>query len=291
MTALGEDVAGKKDIGTRDFTGVDAAAERQGVVRVGTKIPNGGEAPPRQHLPHMLFERRNRRAGRVFPYRLRKMDVTIPEAGDDSLSSAVNDPRIIRDLDFATTADRGDGAPGRQDDGIYERGGIGRWVYPASHESDLLLIRGDAETSRHAEEKRKRGAEQISDHGRSLELCMSAPRSVEERRASRRTISDQYDLALIVLAPPRRYRVAAIDAVTPCYSSGAFSIGSNLSASRPSRFHDCSICGGSGAVASMNPPRGCGIKIRRANRCSRFCRPPGSCQFSLLKYLGSPTMA
>jgi hypothetical protein len=35
------------------------------------------------------------------------------------------------------------------------------------------------------------------------------------------------------------------------YSSGAFSIGSNLSASRPSRFHDCSICGGSGAVASM----------------------------------------
>src|SRR5882672_10120902 len=75
------------------------------------------------------------------------------------------------------------------------------------------------------------------------------------------------------------------------YSSGAFSIGSNLSASRPNRFHDCSICGGSGAVASISPPRGCGITIRRANRCKRFCRPPGSCQFSLLKYLGSPTIA
>src|SRR5260370_7814055 len=111
MTALGEDVAGKKDIGTRDLTGVDAAAERQRVVRVGAKIPNGGETPPRQHLPHMLFERRDRRAGRVFPHRLREMDVTIPEAGDDSLSSAVNDPRIVRDLDFAATPHRGDAAP------------------------------------------------------------------------------------------------------------------------------------------------------------------------------------
>ena len=204
MTALGEDVAGKKDIGTRDFTRVDAAAERQGVVRVGTKIPNGGETPPRQHLPHMLFERRNRRAGRVFPYRLREMDVTIPEAGHDSLSSAVNDPRIIRDLDFAATADRGDGAPGHQDDGIHERGGIRRWVYPASQESECLCACGDAEASHHAEEeKQKRGAEQISDHGRSLELCMSAPRSVEERRPSDRTISDQGNLALIVLAPSR----------------------------------------------------------------------------------------
>jgi len=46
-----------------------------------------------------------------------------------------------------------------------------------------------------------------------------------------------------------------------------------------------------GALASMTPPRGCGITMRRAKRCSRFCRPPGSSQFSLLKYLGSPTMA
>jgi len=50
------------------------------------------------------------------------------------------------------------------------------------------------------------------------------------------------------------------------YSSGACSIGSNRSASRPSRFHDCSICGGNGAVASMTPPRGWGITIRRAKR-------------------------
>src|SRR3954447_3469651 len=74
------------------------------------------------------------------------------------------------------------------------------------------------------------------------------------------------------------------------YSSGAFSIGSNRLASSPSRFHDCCMCCGSGAVASMKPPRGCGMTMRRASRCSRFCRPPGSCQFSMLKYLGSPTM-
>ncbi len=70
------------------------------------------------------------------------------------------------------------------------------------------------------------------------------------------------------------------------HSSGAFSIGSNRSASSPSRFHDCSMCGGKGAVASMMPPRGCGITMRRANRCSRFCRPPGSCPVFLVEIFG-----
>ena len=36
------------------------------------------------------------------------------------------------------------------------------------------------------------------------------------------------------------------------YSSGAFSIGSNRSASRPSRFHDCSMYGGKGAMTSRS---------------------------------------
>ena len=31
------------------------------------------------------------------------MDMAVPEAGDDGLSSAVDDPRIGRDLDFVTT--------------------------------------------------------------------------------------------------------------------------------------------------------------------------------------------
>ena len=50
------------------------------------------------------------------------------------------------------------------------------------------------------------------------------------------------------------------------HSSGAFSIGSKRSASNPSRFQDCSMCGGNGAVTSITPPRGCGITIRRARR-------------------------
>ena len=50
------------------------------------------------------------------------------------------------------------------------------------------------------------------------------------------------------------------------------------------------MCGGSGAVTSTVPPRGCGTTIRRARRCSRFCMPPGSSQFSLAKYFGSPTI-
>ena len=40
----------------------------------------------------------------------------------------------------------------------------------------------------------------------------------------------------------------------------------------------------------QEPPRGCGTAIRRANRCRRFCMPPGSSQFSMSKYLSSPTI-
>jgi hypothetical protein len=113
---------------------------------------------------------------------LREMDVTIPEAGDDSLSSTVNDPRIIRDLDFAATADRGDDPAGGQDDGIRERGGIRRWIYPASHEGECLCVRGDAAASHRAKkEKEKRGAEQFPDHRRSLEFCVSVTWCVDEK--------------------------------------------------------------------------------------------------------------
>ena len=44
---------------------------------------------------------------------------------------------------------------------------------------------------------------------------------------------------------------------------------------------DCCMCGGSGAVTSITPPRGCGTTMRRASRCSRFCMPPGNSQFSI----------
>src|SRR5579872_2644932 len=115
----------------------------------------------------MLFKGGNRRAGRILPYRLRKMDVTIPEAGNDGLSSAVNDLRIIRKPDLTAAADRRDDSPGCQNDGVRQRGGVWRGVYAASHQGERLCVSGDAETSRRAkEQKEKRGAEPISDHGR-----------------------------------------------------------------------------------------------------------------------------
>ena len=47
-------------------------------------------------------------------------------------------------------------------------------------------------------------------------------------------------------------------------SSGSASPAS--SASKPSRFQLCCMCGGSGAVTSRLPPAGCGMTIRRACR-------------------------
>ena len=43
------------------------------------------------------------------------------------------------------------------------------------------------------------------------------------------------------------------------------------------------MCGGSGAVTSTVPPRGCGTAMRRASRCSRFCMPPGKLPVLLLE--------
>ncbi len=144
MAALWVHVAGKKDVGARDFTRIDAAAERKRVARVGAKVPHGGETPLGQHVLHVLLQRRCRCAFRVGPCGLREMDVTVPEAGNDGLSGAVDDLRIFRDLDFAAAADRGDDAIGGDDDGIRERGGIRRFDYVAARENEGLRVCGDA---------------------------------------------------------------------------------------------------------------------------------------------------
>ena len=43
MPVLGKDAAEQEYVGTEHFTGVDAAAQRQRVVRVGAQIPHGGK--------------------------------------------------------------------------------------------------------------------------------------------------------------------------------------------------------------------------------------------------------
>src|ERR1700722_6375978 len=168
MTAFGENTASQKDIGTCDFTSSDAAAQRQGVVRVGTEVPHGGEAPPSQHLPHMLFQRRRRCAGRISPCCLREMNVTVPETGNNGLASAINDACILGNLDFATAADRGDNATGRYNDRIGERDGVRRSVYAASHHGERLSGCGSVAAGSPAEKKEKRDAERIPDHEQSL---------------------------------------------------------------------------------------------------------------------------
>ena len=65
---------------------------------------------------------------------------------------------------------------------------------------------------------------------------------------------------------------------------------SPVRSSKPSTAQLCAMCGGSGALTSSVPPSGCGMTMRRARRCSRFWMPPGSSQFSTLKYFGSPTI-
>src|SRR5260370_15506799 len=92
------------------------------------------------------------------------------------------------------------------------------------------------------------------------------------------------------LLPALVFAVRQHVTVRQTYSSGASTIGSYRLISRPSKFQLCTMWGGSGAVTSMRPPRGCGTAMRRARRCRRFWMPPGSDQFSLLKYFGSPTI-
>jgi hypothetical protein len=60
------------------------------------------------------------------------MNMTVPEAGNDSLACTIDDTRILGNPDFAAAADRGDDATGRYNDRVEERRGVRRSVYAAS---------------------------------------------------------------------------------------------------------------------------------------------------------------
>jgi hypothetical protein len=96
------------------------------------------------------------------------MDVAVPEAGDDGLAGAINDPRIGRNLHVVAAADRGNDAVGRDDDRIVERRGIRRRVDLAAHEGEGLRVSRSADTGgRRKQAIEERGAEQISNHAES----------------------------------------------------------------------------------------------------------------------------
>ena len=157
----------KKICGARDFAGVDTAAERQGIAWVGTKVPDGCKTPAREHLPHMLLQRRGGSRACVFPHGLREMDVAVPEAGNHSLAGAINDARIGENLDFAMAADCGDDAIGRDDDRIGECRGVRRSVDVAAYEREGLRAgRSACAGSPDQNEKAKRNADKFSVHTR-----------------------------------------------------------------------------------------------------------------------------
>src|SRR5207249_4474124 len=114
----------------------------------GTEIPHGGETPLRQHFPHRSFEVRGRCTADVIPRALREMNVTVPEAGNDGFSAAIDDAGIVGQLDFAALADRGDHAAGRYDDDVGEWAGVRRRIYLAAHENEFLRARRGARKNR-----------------------------------------------------------------------------------------------------------------------------------------------
>src|SRR5215470_3764438 len=56
MAAFGKHVAGKENLGSWNFSGIDASAQSKGISRVRAEIPNSGEPPARQHLLHVSLE-------------------------------------------------------------------------------------------------------------------------------------------------------------------------------------------------------------------------------------------
>src|SRR6185437_17167268 len=93
-----ENASDEENIGTEDLIRIDTTTQRHRVVGVGAETPHGGKTPSRQHRLHMRGKRRRRRAGGVIPYGFGEMDVAVPEARNDGLSVAINDPRISRNL-------------------------------------------------------------------------------------------------------------------------------------------------------------------------------------------------
>ncbi len=165
MAAFRKDTARRMDIWARHFPGIDPAAQRQGIAWVGANIPDGRKTPPRQHLPHMLLQRCGGSGACVFPYRLREVDVAVPEARNHRHAGAINDARIGGNLYVAAASDRGDDAVSRDDDRIVERRGVRRRVDLAADEGEGLRVGRSADAGgRRKKAMEKRGAEQISNH-------------------------------------------------------------------------------------------------------------------------------
>ncbi len=160
MTVLGKDAAEQENGGTEHFARIDAVAQRQRVGRIGAQIPHGGETPPRQHLLHVRGERRRRPIRRALPHSFREMDVTVPEAGNNRLSGAIDHARLWRDLNVACAADCADGATGNDNNRIRQRRGVGRGVHAASPQNQRLRARCGARGNGGTKQaKGQRGAE------------------------------------------------------------------------------------------------------------------------------------
>ena len=163
MAALGEEAANEEDAGAADFAGLDAAAQRQGARRIGAEVPDGGEAPARQHVLHVFLERGSRAAGRIAPHRLGEVDVAVPEAGHDSFSGAVDDAGVLRHLHVVARTDCGDDAVRRHHHGIPDWSRRWRGVDSGPDEREGV---GNAGTRRLQEkqQREKRKADEILDH-------------------------------------------------------------------------------------------------------------------------------
>src|SRR5580700_9217143 len=128
MAAFGENIAGKKHLGSGNFAGFDSPAQRERIARFRAEIPYGGKAPAREHLLHVFFKIRCWCCSSVVPPRIAEVHVAIPKSSNNGLPAAIDNARIFGNLDFATLAESGDFAAGNKNDRIRQRFGDGRGV-------------------------------------------------------------------------------------------------------------------------------------------------------------------
>ena len=84
------------------------------------------------------------------------MDVTVPEAGNNRLSGAIDHARIRRDLNVACAADRADAATGNDNNRIRQRRSVGRGVHAGSPQNQCLRVCCDTVKSRGAKKEREK---------------------------------------------------------------------------------------------------------------------------------------
>src|SRR5579862_4114989 len=89
MASFWKNIARHQNARPQDFSVLNSSAKCEGVERIRTEIPNGGNSPAGQHLLHVGRQLVRGSGSRVLPSRF-EVHMAVPESSDNKFSAAID---------------------------------------------------------------------------------------------------------------------------------------------------------------------------------------------------------